>query len=48
MLFLLMGRSAESTAEKKKIDRRETLKSEEKRKRRIQGKSNKNNIPLWF
>ena len=33
---------------KKKTDRRKTLKNEEKEKRRIRGKSNHNNIHLWF
>ena len=47
MVFLVMGRGAENI-EKKKTDRRKTLKSEEKEKRRIQGKSNKNNRHLWF
>ena len=48
MIFLVMGRSTENIAEKKKTDRRKTLKSEEKEKRRIRGKSNDNNIRLWF
>ena len=47
MAFLVIGRGAENI-EKKKTDRRKTLKSEEKEKRRIQGKSNKNNRHLWF
>ena len=34
--------------EKKKTDRRKTLKSEEKEKRRIRGKSNNHNTNLWF
>ena len=44
MVFLVMGRSAENIEEKKKTDRRKTLKSEEKEKRRIRGKSKNNNI----
>ena len=30
------------------MDRRKILKSDEKEKRRIEGKSNNNNIHLWF
>ena len=48
MVFLVMGRSAENTEEKKRTDRRKKLKSEGKEKRRIRGKSNNNNINLWF
>ena len=40
MIFLVIGRSAEYIAEKKKTGRRQTLKSNEKEKRRIRGKSN--------
>ena len=46
--FLVTGRNAENTEEKKKRDRRKTLKIEEKDKQRIRGKSNNNNIHLWF
>ena len=46
MGFLVMARSAENIEEKKKTDRRKTLKSEEKEKRRIRGESNSNNIHL--
>ena len=46
MVFLVMGRSAENIEEKKKTDRRKTLKSEEKEKRRTRDKSNNNNIHL--
>ena len=42
-----MGRNAENI-ERKKLDRRKTLKSEEKEKQRMRGKSNNNNIHLWF
>ena len=42
-----MGKGAENIEERKK-DRRKTLKSEEKEKQRIRGKSNNNNINLWF
>ena len=48
MFFLVMGRSAENTEEKKKTDRRKALKSEEKEKRRIREKLKSNNIHLWF
>ena len=41
-----MGWSAEKIEGKKKTDRRKTLKSEEKEKRRIRGKSNNNDIHL--
>ena len=46
-VFLVMGRSVEHTEEKKKTDKK-TLKNEEIEKRRIRGKSNNNNIHLWF
>ena len=46
MVFLVMGRSAENVEEKNKTDRRKTLKSEEKEKRRIRGESNSNNRNL--
>ena len=46
MVFLFMGRSAKNIEEKKKTGRRKTLKSKEKEKRRIRGKSNINNIHL--
>ena len=48
MFFLVMGWSAENIKEKQKMDRRKILKSDEKEKRRVQGKSNNNNIHLWF
>ena len=49
MVFFVMGRSPENIKEKKRTDRRKTLKSEEKAKRRVRGKSNNNNIHLyWF
>ena len=38
MLFLVRGRGAENIEKKKKIDRRKTLKNDEKEKRKIQGK----------
>ena len=44
----LWGGSAENIEEKKKTDRRKTLKSEEKEKRRIQRKLNNDKIHLWF
>ena len=46
MVFLVMRWSVENIKEKKKTDRRKTLKSEEKEKRRIRGKSNNNNIQV--
>ena len=46
IVFLVMEWSAENIEEKKKTDRRKTLKSEEKEKRRIRGNSNNNNIHL--
>ena len=49
MVFLVMGRSPKKSKEKKKTDRRKSLKSEAKEKRRIRGKSNNNNKHLyWF
>ena len=48
MLFLVLGRSVKNVEGKEKIDRRKTLKSEEKEKRRIWGKSNNKNEHLWF
>ena len=48
MAFLVMGWSVENIEEKKKTDRRNTLKSEEKEKRRISGRSNNNNIHQCF
>ena len=48
MVFLIMGRSPENIEEKRKADRRKTLKNEEKEKRRLQGKSNNNNIHIGF
>ena len=48
LVFLVMGSSAENIEEKKKTDRRKTLKSEGKEKRKIQEQSNNNNIHLWF
>ena len=48
MVFLVDGRIAENIEVKKKTDRRKTLKSEEKEKRRIRAMSNNNNIHLWF
>ena len=44
MVFLVMGWSAENIEEKKKTDRRKTLKGKNKEKRRIRGKSNNNNL----
>ena len=46
MVFLVMGWSAEDIEEKKNTGTRKTLKSEEKEKRRIRGKSNNNNIQV--
>ena len=46
MAFLVIGKSAEKTEAKKKTDRRKTLKSEQKEKRKIRGKSNNINIHL--
>ena len=46
--FLVMGWSAENTEEKKKTDRIKALKSEEKEKRRIRGKSNNNNLVVDY
>ena len=43
-----MGRGAENIEKKKNTNRRKTLKDEEKEKRRIHGKSNKNDKHLWF
>ena len=48
MVFLVDVRIAENIEVKKKTDRRKTLKSEEKEKRRIRAMSNNNNINLWF
>ena len=48
MVFLVDVRIAENIEVKKKTDRRKTLKSEEKEKRRIRAMSNNNNIHLWF
>ena len=48
MVFLVMGRSAENIEEKEKTNRWKTLKSEEKEKRRIRGKSNNNNLWFWI
>ena len=48
MVVLVRERLAENIEKKKKTDRRKTLKNEEKEKRRIQGKSNNNNIHLGF
>ena len=48
MLFLVMRWSAGNIEGRKKTDRRKTLKSEEKEKRRIRGKSNNNNVHLLF
>ena len=48
MVFLVMGWSTENIEEKTKTDRRKTLKSEEKEKRRMRGNSSNNNIQLWF
>ena len=44
MVLLVMGKSAENIGEKKKRDKRKTLKSGEEEKRRIRGKSNNSNI----
>ena len=46
MVFLVMGWSAEDIEEKKNTGTRKTLKSEEKEKRRIRGKSNNNSIQV--
>ena len=43
-----MGRGAENIEKKKNTNRRKTLKNEEKEKRRIHEKSNKNDEHLWF
>ena len=48
MVSLVMRRSAENIEEKKKTDRKKTVKSAEKEKRRIRGRSNNNNIHLWL
>ena len=48
MVFLVMGWSAKNIQQKKKTDRRKTLKGEENEKRRIRGKSNNNIKHLWF
>ena len=48
MVFLVRGRGAENTEKMKKTDRRKTLRNEQKKKRRIQGKSHDNNKHLWF
>ena len=48
MVFLVVGGSAENIEKEKKRDRRKTLKSEEKEKPRIQGKSYNNNIKKLF
>ena len=45
-VFLVMGRGPEKFKEKKKTERRKTLKSEEKKKPRIRGKSNNSNIHM--
>ena len=46
MVFLAMGMSIENYEEKRKTDRRKTLKKEVREKRRLRGKSNNNNILL--
>ena len=43
MVFLVRGRGAENIEGKIKTDRRKTLINEDKKPRRIKGKSNKNN-----
>ena len=43
-----MGWSAENTEEKKKTDWRKALKSEEREKRIIRGKSNNNNLVVDY
>ena len=54
MVFLIMESwfswlwSAQNIEEKKKTGRRKSSKSEEKEKRKIRGKSNSNNMHLWF
>ena len=48
MVFLVRGRGAENIENKKKTDRRKTLKNVEKEKRRIHRKSNNNKKHLWF
>ena len=48
MVFLVRGRGTENIEEKIKIDRRKTLINEDKKTRKIQGKSNNNNVHPWF
>ena len=48
MVLLVMGKSAENIGEKKKRDKRKTLKSGEEEKPRIRGKSNNSNIHIWL
>ena len=47
MFFLFEERGAENVEKMKKIDKRKTLKIDDKEKLRVQGKSNKNKH-LWF
>ena len=46
--FSWLGAGVQETLQKKKTDRRKTLKNEEKEKQRVQGKSNNSNKHLWF
>ena len=48
MVLLVMGKSAENIGEKKKRDKRKTLKSGEEEKPRTRGKSNNSNIHIWL
>ena len=48
MVFLVMGWSAENIEEKKKTDRRKTLKSEEKEIQRIWAKLNNSKCIIGF
>ena len=48
MVFLVRGMGAENIEEKIKTGRRKTLINEDKKTRRIQGKSNNNNKHPWF
>ena len=48
MVSLVRGRGTENIEEKIKTGRRKTLINEEKKTRRIQGKSNNNNKHPWF
>ena len=48
MVFLFGEGVLKTLKKKKRTDRRKTLKNEQKGKRRIQGKSNKNNICYYL